>query len=257
MFGIRKILQESKTRYLQAFENKKVPVDRDRTIISITFDDVPHSAMTNGVPLLDRFNIKATFYVAIGLARQSTKDLDKGMSEHDSFMTPDEIHELGLRGHDIGCHTYSHYMLSDGTAQEMALDAKRNVQTLCELLDVASIEHFSYPFGQVNFKAKRLLGKSYKSMRSSRPGINQLSVDMYLLRAISVYNDTFDKGYLQHAIDKVENSGGWLIFYTHGVTDNPGAYSCTPEQFSWLLERCASSMAEVLPVSEAYTAITT
>lgn len=251
MLGIKNILQESKTRYLQAFENKTVSIDTDRPIISITFDDVPCSAMTHGVPILDKYDIKATFYVAMGLARQYVRSMDV----QESFIRPEDIHKLSLCGHDIACHTYSHYELGKGTAQGMALDAKKNVQQLCELLGVRSIEHFSYPFGQVTFNVKRLLGESYKSMRSSRTGINKVSVDMYLLRAISVYSHTFDKKRLMQAIDKVVVSGGWLIFYTHGVTENPDAYSCTPEQFDWLIEQCALSRAEVLTVSEAYAAI--
>ncbi|HEB87259.1 MAG TPA: hypothetical protein ENI68_09645, partial [Gammaproteobacteria bacterium] len=229
---------------LQTFASKRIPVRMGRPIISITFDDVPRTAMTNGVPILDRCGVKATFYVAMGLSRRE-----------DSFIGPEEIVELSRCGHDISCHTYSHYRLNTGTAQSMAADAQKNVHELCQLLDVTSIDHFSYPFGQVNFKAKRLLGNNYKTLRSSRPGINQVSTDMYLLRAISLYSDRFDKESIKQVIRKAEHSGGWLIFYTHGVSDNPDAYSCTPEQFEWLLDQCKSSKAEILPISEAYTSI--
>jgi len=255
MLSIKGILQESKTRYLQTFSNKRVSVRMERPIISVTFDDVPRTAMTNGVPILDKFDVKATFYVAMGLSRQNAEDADRSEQGGESFMGPEDILELSRSGHDISCHTYSHYMLNTGTAQGMALDAQRNVRELCQLLNVASIDHFSYPFGQVNFKAKGLLGKNYKTMRSSRPGVNQVSTDMHLLRAMSIYSATFDKESIKRTIEQAELSGGWLIFYTHGVTDNPDAYSCMPEQFEWLLKQCKSSRAEILPVSEAYTTI--
>jgi peptidoglycan/xylan/chitin deacetylase (PgdA/CDA1 family) len=191
----------------------------------------------------------------MGISGPSSEEVGKGGGGHETFLGPEEILDLNRCGHDISCHTYSHYRLSSGTAESMALDAQRNVRELCQLLDVASIDHFSYPFGQVNFKAKRLLGKNYKTLRSSRPGINQVSTDMYLLRAISIYSATFDKESIKRMIEKAELSGGWLIFYTHGVTDNPDAYSCTPEQFEWLLTQCKASTAQVLPVSQAYKSI--
>lgn len=255
MFILRKILREVKTRYLQAFANKRIPVSMERPIISITFDDVPRSAMTNGVPMLERFNIKATFYVSMGLATSSSDEMGKSEDGQGPFLKPEDILELNRCGHDISCHTYSHYMLKEGTAESMVLDAKKNVKEICQLLNIASIDHFSYPFGQINFKAKRLLGKNYKTMRSSQPGINKASTDLYLLKAISLYSDTFDKESINRTIEETERSRGWLIFYTHGVTERPDAYSCTPDQFEWLLKRCKSSKTDILPVSKAYASL--
>jgi peptidoglycan/xylan/chitin deacetylase (PgdA/CDA1 family) len=224
----------------------------DRPIISITFDDVPRTAMTNGIPILNRFYTKATFYVAMGLSASSTEDAHKEKGEEETFLTSTDIINLSRCGHDIGCHTYSHYMLDRGLADSLALDAQRNVRELCGLLNASSIDHFSYPFGQVNFTAKKLLAKRYRTMRSSRPGINQRSTDMYLLRANSVYDSTFNKEKLRQVIEEAERSRGWLIFYTHGVMHNPDAYSCTPEQLEWLIKQCKLSSARILTVSEAY-----
>lgn len=255
MPNLKHFAQELKTRYLESFANKRAYIRMDRPIISITFDDAPRTAMTNGVPILNRFDIKATFYVAMGLSASSAEGDRKDEAEEKTFLTSTDILELRRCGHDIGCHTYSHYILDRGTADSMALDAQRNVRKLCALLDASSIDHFSYPFGQVNFIAKKVLAENYRTMRSSRPGINQGSTDMYLLRAISIYDSTFNKEKIRQVIQKAERSGGWLIFYTHGVTDNPDAHSCTPEQLECLIKQCKLSSAEILTVSEAYTNI--
>ena len=252
---LKEYCQETKTRYYQSFANNRVPVRLERPIISITFDDVPRTALENGVPILDRHNIKATFYVATGLSKDSiNKSRDENI-KYESYLYPDDIAGLHLSGHNIACHTYSHYMLDSGSPEGLERDAYKNIEALKSILGPVPIEHFSYPFGQVNFKTKKLLSKYYKSMRSSRPGINLSPTDLNLLRATSIYNPTFNKAHIIKLIKTTEQYGGWLIFYTHGVEDFPDNYSCTPVQFEWLIKQCSKSTAQLLTVSDACNTI--
>jgi len=175
--------------------------------------------------------------------------------DQETFLHHADILDLDSRGHDIACHTYSHYVLEAGTAAGLDSDAQRNVSELQTLLGGPPVEHFSYPFGQVSFAAKTLLSKHYKSMRSSRPGINVSPTDLHLLRATSVYAPNFDKDAIKRAIELAEHHKGWLIFYTHGVQSNPGPYDCTPDQLDWVVQQSIHSTAEILPVSKAYAMI--
>ncbi len=243
------MLRESKTLFYQSFANHRVPISLDRAIISITFDDVPRSAFINAVPILDRYDIKSTFYVSTGLTEENDRIAQNG---GDMFLYPKDIIALHRSGHDIACHTYSHYRLDDGNADELYDDAEKNIANLTKILGAVPIEHFSYPFGQVNFKAKRLLAQKYKSMRSSRPGLNRAMSDLYFLRATSLYNPGFSKSSISKLIRQAEQSRGWLILYTHGVEEKPGAFSCTPEQFEWVVQQCVSSSADVMPINTAY-----
>lgn len=251
MLNPRIILKEFKTSFYQSFVNHRVPIKLDKAIISITFDDVPRSAFKNGVPILDKYGVKATFYIATGLSL----DIANDRINAEGYLRPDDILTLNRSGHHIACHTYSHYMLKKGNAEELLLDANKNVETLKGILGPIVIEHFSYPFGQVSFKAKRLLAENYKTMRSSQPGINNSLADMYFLRATSIYNPTFDRQVLSNVIKQAEQTGGWLILYTHGIEQNPDNYSCTLEQFDWVIQECSNSSAEILPVDQAYNKI--
>lgn len=242
--------REAKTRYYQAFANSPRQIKLDQALISISFDDVPYSALEFGVPLLDKHNIKATFYIASGLCPADGDVSDPG-EEGTRFLSSAEVAELDRQGHDIACHTFSHYMLSKGSAQEIEADAKKNVQVLHDLLGETKVEHFSYPFGEINYPAKRLLSQHYKTLRSTRPGLNVGMSDLYFLRANTIYSSTFDEAAIKSSIEEAVQKGGWLIFYTHGVEDNPDPYSCTPGQLDWVLEQCASSGASVLPIAEA------
>jgi len=247
------MLREARTRYLQLRHARRVTLALDRAIVSFTFDDVPRSALVNGVPLLEQAGINATFYVAMGLGNAPDRSSD-GADE--GYLRPEDVAVLHRQGHHIACHTYSHYRLSTGSVDGLVADAQRNVALLEELLDGHRIRHFSYPFGEVSFPLKRRLSSGYDTLRSSRPGINAGTTDLNLLRAISIYDPLFDRALILDTISHAVRAGGWLIFYTHGVHDRPDSFSCTPSQLAWVIDQCMQQEMLLLPVSSAYEAVT-
>ena len=46
-------------------------------------------------------------------------------------------------------------------------------------------------------------------------------------------------------------SGGWLIFYTHGVKPEPGRWGCTPQQLEQLFSLARAQGCELLSVGQA------
>ncbi len=252
MLNLKAVVREAKTHFYQSFVNHRVPIKLSRAIISFTFDDVPRSAFTNAVPLLDRYGVKATFYVSAGLSDPGDAGYENALDE---YLRPDDLVSLKQNNHHIACHTYSHYRLTDGNASKLYQDTQKNINSLQAILGDVPIDHFSYPFGQVNFQEKRLLAQQYKTMRSSRPGLNAGSTDLYLLRATSLYSSNFDRQAIERIIKQAVDLGGWLILYTHGVESSPDAYGCSPEQFEWVLEQCAASGADIQPINHAYQQI--
>src|SRR4051794_2067392 len=82
-----------------------VPVEsfrlRNKTpMVSFTFDDIPKSAATTGAAILEDHGARGTFYVSGGLV--GTKSPDWTVAE------PEDVVALHRRGHEIGCHTFSH-----------------------------------------------------------------------------------------------------------------------------------------------------
>lgn len=236
--------RDIKTRFLRSFAARRVDIALDAPVASITFDDVPRSAYDNGLPVLDRFGVRATFYVAMGLT-------DEAAAGEGLHLSRDQIVDLHRRGHEIGCHTYSHYRLDAGSARGLVADADRNVAALRGLLGDVPVRNFSYPFGQVNFELKRRLTDRYQTMRSSRPGVNARATDLSLLLATSIYDGRFSTEAMNEVIAQARREGGWLVFYTHGVSAAPGAYDCTPEQLAWVIERCLESGFRLLPIADA------
>jgi len=254
MNHLKNLIYNLKSFYYRARVKKKIHISLNKPIISFSFDDVPYTALKNGVPILDKHDVKATFYIAMGLnSNNNEEDFDEKLNER--FLSNTEIQLLDKNGHDIACHTYSHYMLNSGNANEMVMDSKKNVQSLQNILQGKKIKHFSYPYGQVSFKAKRLLSNYYKTMRSTRAGINSGNADLNFLLAVSIYSHNFDKEKIISLINQAVEKGGWLIFYTHSVNSTPNNYSCTPEQLDWVISQAANSGANLFSIAKAYDVI--
>ena len=83
-------------------QNKELPVleecekfkwpEGKHGAISITFDDARFSQIDTGLPILDEYNAKATFYVSIGSLKKRLDDWKKAAAN----------------GHEIGNHSLTH-----------------------------------------------------------------------------------------------------------------------------------------------------
>ncbi len=95
-------------------------------MVSFTFDDTPKSAAAVGVPILEAYDARATFYVAGGL-------VDK-WSGHWDGISGDEIVALHRQGHEIACHTFSHTRTTDLDAAALAAEIEDNRRYLSGLI---------------------------------------------------------------------------------------------------------------------------
>ena len=237
-------LAELKTRFYESVYAKPADIARDRPTFSFTFDDVPASVLTWGLPVLDEHDVKATFYIASQLAGSGLTQ------ESGEFIALTQAGELQAAGHHIACHTFSHYSLARGTAAGLAEDSARNRAELKKALG-AEVDGFSYPFGEIALSAKRLLRNEYETLRSNRPGINRGRIDMAYLRSEQIYTTSLDRERIAGLIEDCGRSGGWLIFYTHGIHPDPGPWGATPEDLRWVIERCRAVPGEILDVRRA------
>ena len=108
-------------------------------MVSFTFDNAPKSAAAVGVPILDAYKARATFYVAGGL-------VDK-WSGHWDGISGDEIVALHRQGHEIACHTFSHPRTTDLDAAALACEIEHNRRYLLGLDPSIRIENFAYSYG--------------------------------------------------------------------------------------------------------------
>ena len=109
-------------RLIWRFAAKPRDVVTDVPLISFTFDDVPDSALHNGATILERHGVRGTFYIAGGLAGRVEVDR--------TLISSDGCADLADRGHEVGCHTYSHTKIRRMSGGGLARDLDRNADYL-------------------------------------------------------------------------------------------------------------------------------
>lgn len=211
-------------------------------LVTFSFDDFPKSAWVNGGPLLKRYGVRATYYVAGGLAG-TTVD---GVRQFDR----DDLAEIAAAGHEIGCHTFDHLrvVFADRAAVETTLS--RNADFV---RDAAGVEMttFAYPFGHANLATKYMIAQRFKAARGIWAGPNAPSIDMAQVQSTPLENGSFDLAAYDELIGQAKATNGWLVFFAHDVDDAPSSYGCTPAQLEAVLKRVVEAGVEVLPFREA------
>jgi hypothetical protein len=76
-------------------------------------------------------------------------------------------------------------------------------------------------------------------------------VDLAQLNVVSLETRCWNEKAIEIAIHRVLHSHGWLILYTHDVSDSPTRFGSTPKMLDWALGRVAAARIEMLPVREA------
>lgn len=222
----------------------------DKAIFSFTFDDVPMSAYKNGASKLENVGAKGTFYVALGM------NDNKQPGQEDKYFNAEVIKKLHQKGHDIGCHTYSHINFRNTSSQEITVDCRKNTEQLKMMTSQPEIAHFSYPFGKASLQGKRVLNGVYKTMRTIEYGINTGKTDLNYLKSISLTSASLDRDAINKIIVESLKQKAWTIFFTHDVKAEPSEWGISIDDFNWLVDKCAAAEADILSVEEAYRVIT-
>jgi peptidoglycan/xylan/chitin deacetylase (PgdA/CDA1 family) len=242
---MRSLARRARQRFFEAPYADYRDLRPDRAVVSFTFDDPARSAAEVGAPILEERGCRATFYVACGLLSRPSGD-----AEH-PLLADEGLSPLAERGHDIQGHTYSHLNLRKTTPERIAQDCRRNRDRLDQLLRRHPIEHFAYPYGYVSPWAKRVLGGTYRTMRSTEAGVNRERTDLRRLKAISLCSVDFDSELIRSVVDGLDRPG-WLLFFTHEIDPSPSAWGTTPDALEWVVDYCLERDRRILTVSDAF-----
>jgi hypothetical protein len=160
-FLIETAWSPAKARLLEHVASRPVEIDRGDKAITFTFDDA----------LGARCSTRRGCSMSAGCGLRFTSRWGcHGPAA--SILARRTFRELAKAGHDIGCHTLTHYSLKRGSAQGLYEDARAGKQALESALAGPPIEHFSWPYEAVTAPAKALLHGTFATMRTSTPGVN-------------------------------------------------------------------------------------
>ena len=223
--------------------NPSIRLDAAR-LCTFAFDDCPRSPFENGGRLLAERGAAGTFFV-------TGSWLDDGSERRRHMLSSGDLRNLVASGHELGCHTYAHQSLLGLSPESLRSDLDRNRDLLLHASGAESLATFSYPFGEASWLAKRMIAARFAAARGVRPGVNGRVVDLSQLRATPIMDNGFSSDGLRALIRKTVRNRGWLIFYTHGVTEAASPWGCTIEQFGVVLDLVAEAGVEILPMRSA------
>jgi peptidoglycan/xylan/chitin deacetylase (PgdA/CDA1 family) len=194
-----------------------------RAALSISFDDSRDSQLNNGIPLLDRYGVKGTFYVMPRVVEKN----------------PDGWKNAQSSGHEIGNHTMTHPCSGNfGFAQHNALEEYSLARMEAELQDAndalrvllgAQPQTFAYPCGQT-YVGRGEATQSYVPLAArhflAARGFNGESANdprfCDLAQLIGIPGDIADFAIVKDRLDKTLADGFWLILAAHDVQESGG-----------------------------------
>lgn len=233
---------------LASLTARKIPVKSarlagHRPVASITFDDFPRNAWTRGRPVLDRHGVKGTYYTAGGFCGRTVEGTE--------FYGEADLTEIAAAGHELACHGFGHQPTPELSTEALQADAERNREFLRPFLGGDAPTSYAFPYGRVSLRTKRFMAPRFSNVRGVHPGVNVGRVDLGQLNTISLEARCWDQDRIEAAIQRVLHDRGWLVFYTHDVSESPTAYGSTPAMLDWALGRVAAARIEVLPMRDA------
>ncbi|HEY0023833.1 MAG TPA: polysaccharide deacetylase family protein [Longimicrobium sp.] len=228
--------------------SRRMPVKWARSrltgpVASITFDDFPRSAWTAGGPIVERFGGRATYFTAGRFCGIREEGID--------YYDADDLRALHAAGHEVGSHTYFHQHVPEVRSSELLADARRNADFVRGILGEVELSSFAFPFGDVSPRTKLLFSRLYPCCRGIRPGINAGLLDLGQLWAVSLEVRHWTAERIEQQVAEAKARNGWIVFFTHDVSETPAPYGSTPAILEHALRTVTEAGIEVLPVRDA------
>ncbi|MRI02054.1 polysaccharide deacetylase family protein [Kriegella sp. EG-1] len=194
--------------------------NENKMAVSLTWDDGRSSQVVTGTPILDEYDIKATFYVVPSLM----------MEEIDKWK------EAAKNGHEIGNHSLNHpcsgnflwarnEALEEYSIDQMRKELKEANNKVKEMLGVEP-SVFAYPCGQT-FVGRGEATMSYvpviaKQFTSGRTWLDEVPndpafCDLSQLTGVEMDGKSFEE--IMELIEHAKANNLWLILAGHDIGD--------------------------------------
>lgn len=163
----------------------------DHGSVAITFDDGYRDNLINVVPILEKYQVPATFFVTsgyVGTNRLFPWDNDNGNKFEN--LTWDDIRYMRKKGFEIGSHTVNHVNLGEVSIET----ARREIRVCKEKIEAElgeRIDKFAYPYGRRDAMREEIIQvlkeNEFICCLSGYGGKVDRDSDLFHLNRIAVY----------------------------------------------------------------------
>lgn len=218
-------------------------------VVSVTFDDGWESAYSEGLPVLEKYGIKATYYIL-------------GDSFDDpQYMSEAQVKSLITSGHEIAAHTMTHPDLTTLPEDKLEWELSEADRILTQKF--GEIQDFATPLGASNATVVEHAKKYYRSLRNTAGdpevmGDNDINrcntLKPFDLNAYTV-RDTTTREDIQKQLDYIKQRGGWLILTYHQVGKHDSHWAIDQNTLDEQMKMIRDSGARTATMNQVLDAI--
>jgi peptidoglycan-N-acetylglucosamine deacetylase len=169
--------------------------------VSFTFDDGVITQFTKAIPILDKYNLKGSFFIVINQLP----------------ITWGTIKSYIENGHEFGSHTLTHPYLTHLTSYNFMPQIKRSQEIIDEELNPYKCITFCYPHGNKNAKIEKITSEYYIAGRGTDTySFNTSPPNDYFNYYVKKCESGISLSEMNSYIDHVIEEGKYLIEMYHG-----------------------------------------
>jgi len=127
--------------------------------IMITFDDGYVDTLEHAVPVLLEYHMRAVVFVMGNRSLKSAIWDQTGDSDYCPLMTDEQIRTVQQLGFEIGAHSLNHFELTRLTDFDTLVEVSNSKLAIERMLNTR-IQTFSYPYGSVDERVKKVVADS-------------------------------------------------------------------------------------------------
>jgi peptidoglycan/xylan/chitin deacetylase (PgdA/CDA1 family) len=169
--------------------------------LSLTFDDGSENQIALGVPLLDKYHLKASFFVIAGLTREHASDPLPHNKDQWGEVSWDQWRTVAQKGYEIGNHSLTHIFLTKIPDDQLAREVNDSAALIAKEIGTPPIS-FVCPFNEMNDHVRDVVLQHHLCLRD---------------QWIEFGGPAFTPDVATHAVDDAILTHRWLVPMLHGI----------------------------------------
>jgi peptidoglycan/xylan/chitin deacetylase (PgdA/CDA1 family) len=219
----------------------------ERGILSVTFDDFPRSAWTVGGELLAEAGGQATYYLSGAFHDANVYGVP--------YFRDEDVAQLVAAGHELGCHSFDHRSVLGSGPGEYLRSIQKNAEFVGSLLPGYRLRSHAFPYGHVRIATRIALHRRFEVLRGIQKPRRVAWFDPTHVQAGGLEDRRQGEIDWPRLIAETARMRGWLVLFTHGVTDRPTPYDTRPPELRRILSCARSEGLDILSVGAALDAM--
>lgn len=136
-----------KKKYTFYFASELVEkTDFAKKSIAITFDDVTENQLLYALPMLEKYNVKATFFMPFGYIGKTDLWNQKNGTSQEKIMTVEQLKSIDSNLVEFGHHSFNHNRYSQLSKEEILTDFENSYEAIKQS-QLKVFPSLAYPYG--------------------------------------------------------------------------------------------------------------